>query len=109
MELGLKDKRVLVTGASRGIGAAMAGHFLHEAAQVRIVSRGSDALYQTESTLQKDYGKTKIKALECDCTDADALSTLQQSIQETWQGVDIVVANIGDGRSTPDPLPDADH
>ncbi len=109
MELGLKDKRVLITGASRGIGAAMAGHFLQEEAQAIIVSRGSDALYQTESTLQRNYGKDKIKALECDCTDADALLTLQHGIQETWQGVDIVVANIGDGRSIPDPLPDADH
>lgn len=109
MKLGLNGKRVLITGASRGIGAAIAGHFLEEQAQVIIVSRGSEQLYQTESELQNRHEKESISALKCDCTDTVALSALKQSIGERWQGVDIVIANIGDGRSIPDPLPDAEQ
>ncbi|MBL4712301.1 MAG: SDR family NAD(P)-dependent oxidoreductase, partial [Gammaproteobacteria bacterium] len=109
MELGLTGKRVLITGASRGLGAAMASHFLQEKAQLRIVARGSEQLHKTESELQQQYGVENIKALKCDCTDANALTNLRQSIQDDWQGIDIVVANIGDGRSIPDALPDSEQ
>lgn len=109
MELELNGKRVLITGASRGIGAAIANHFLEEKAQVRIVARGLEKLRETEFSLQKNHGADKVSAEQCDCTDASALSKLKQSISNDWQGVDIVVANIGDGRSTPDPLPNDEH
>jgi len=48
MDLGLKDKHVLITGSSRGIGAATAKTFLEEGASVCLVSRGSEQLFQTE-------------------------------------------------------------
>ncbi len=106
MELGLTGKRVIVTGASRGIGAAIARQFLQEKAQVQLISRGSEQLYNTEDELQKLFGADKVKAQKCDCTDASALAELQRAVKKSWQGVDIVVANIGDGRSVTDPLPD---
>jgi len=109
MDLALAGKRVLITGGSKGIGAAIAEHFLEEKAQVRIVARGLDQLRKTESSLQKKHGTDKVSAEQCDCTDASALLELKQSIQNRWQGIDIVVANIGDGRSTPDPLPNNEH
>ena len=68
MDLGLKDKRVLVTGASRGIGAAIARGFVAEGAKAYIVSRGSEHLYQTEKTLKAEFGKNKVIADQCDCT-----------------------------------------
>ncbi len=106
MELELNGKRVLVTGGSRGIGAAIAGHFLKEQAQVRIVSRGSEKLRQTESELQKQYGVKQVAGIQCDCTNDNALKELRQSIVKDWRGIDIIVANIGDGRSVSDPLPE---
>lgn len=106
MELGLTGKRVLITGASRGIGAAIAAHFLQEKAQLRIVARGAEQLQQTEVELQNSYGQENISAVQCDCTNQSALNALQQTVEDSWQGVDVVVANIGDGRSAADPLPD---
>lgn len=109
MELGLHNKWVLITGASRGIGAAMAKAFLQEESNVCIVSRGSDQLYKLESELQSIYGSNRIFAEKCDCVDVDSLSLLHDRICKKVKKLDIVVANIGDGRSVPDALPDAEH
>ncbi len=109
MELGLAGKRVLITGASKGIGAAISAHFLQEKAQVRIVARGNEQLQKTAAELQKSYGQKNISAMQCDCTKQAALNALQQSIEDSWQGIDIVVANIGDGRSIADSLPDEEQ
>jgi len=76
MDLGLRNKRVLVTGASRGIGAAIAKGFLTEGVRSCIVSRGSNQLYQTEQELISEFGKEKVFAEKCDCTDPGSLTTL---------------------------------
>ena len=105
MELGLTNKRILVTGASRGIGAAIARQFLEEGAYVLIASRGSDKLFENEKNLQEEYGESRIFADVCDCTSLSSLSVLREKLQEKWERIDIVIANVGDGRSDPDPLP----
>lgn len=108
MDLGLKNKRVLVTGASGGIGAAIAERFLEEGAKVIIVSRGSDKLFVTANKLQDKYNEACLVDI-CDCTDQESLVFLRNKIEKKWAGLDVVIANIGDGRSVPDPLPDADQ
>lgn len=105
MKLGLDNKWVLITGASRGIGAATARTFLEEGANVCLVSRGSDLLIQTESELQEDFGTDRVFAEKCDCTDEDSLSLLHDRIYKKLKMLDIVVANIGDGQSVSDAIP----
>ena len=109
MDLGLTDKRVLVTGASRGIGAAIAESFLREGAHVCIVSRGSDALYQTEQRLQQKYGEESVFSARCDCTDTGSIGALLQLVEQKWGMLHVAIANIGDGRSVLDPLPDEEQ
>jgi 3-oxoacyl-[acyl-carrier protein] reductase len=105
MDLGLVNKKVLITGASRGIGAAIAERFLEEKAKTFIVSRGSPQLFTLENKLKDKYNETNIIASTCDCTDPESLTSLRKQISEKWGGLDIVIANIGDGRSVSDPLP----
>jgi 3-oxoacyl-[acyl-carrier protein] reductase len=106
MNLNLGNKKALITGASRGIGLAIAEGFLQEGVKTCLVSRGSKNLFENEKKLQDGYGAGNIFALKCDCTDKRSLENLKQEITKKWNSVDIVVVNVGDGRSVPDSLPD---
>jgi len=106
MDLCLENKRVLVTGASRGIGLEIAKHFLQEGAKVVISSRGEKLLTQAQNELASAFSKERILALPCDFTKANDVKKLYESIDKEFSGIDIVVANIGDGRSVADPIPE---
>ena len=105
MNLNLSNKKVLITGASRGIGLAIAESFLQEGAKTCLVSRGSSALYENEEKLQNVYGLENVFACKCDCTNVESLNSLRNEI-EKWNSLDIVIVNVGDGRSVSDVLPD---
>lgn len=105
MDLGLKDKRVLVAGASRGIGLAMAEGFLREGARVAMLARTASVLSETASRLVASHGANRVLTIPADCADAEAWPGVLTHISSAWGGLDVVVANVGDGRSVPEPLP----
>ena len=105
MDLGLKNKHVLITGSSRGIGLAIAESFLQEDAKTCLVSRGSNALFESEKKLQDTYGLESVFACKCDCTNIESLNSLKSEVEDRWGGLDIVIVNVGDGRSVSDALP----
>ena len=101
MNLNLTNKKALITGASKGIGLAIAESFLQEGAKSCLVSRGSDALFDNEKRLQGDYGLGSVIACKCDCTNIESLNSLRSEVDK-WNGLNIVVINVGDGRSVSD-------
>lgn len=109
MNLGLDNKRALVTGASRGIGLAIAEGFLREGASVMLVARGSERLEKAAIDLRARYESDRVYAETCDCRSVAALSELHKKIKKRWGSLDIVVANVGDGRSVPDPIPEPEQ
>ena len=104
MNLNLGNKKVLITGASRGIGLAVTESFLQEGAKTCLVSRGSSTLYENEKKLQNTYGLESVIAYKCDCTNVESLNGLRDEV-EKWNSLDIVIVNVGDGRSVSDALP----
>jgi 3-oxoacyl-[acyl-carrier protein] reductase len=105
MNLGLYDKKILITGASRGIGLAIAEGFLQEGSKTCLISRGSSALFENETKLQGTYGMENVFAYKCDCTNTKSLNGLKDKVENKWNGLDAVVVNVGDGKSVSDALP----
>jgi len=81
MDLGLKNKHVLITGSSRGIGLAIAESFLQEDAKTCLVSRGSNALFESEKKLQDTYGLESVFA--CKCSGPLILDTFQATFSNS--------------------------
>ena len=109
MDLELLGKKVLITGASQGIGKATAFRFLEEGADLIIVSRGLDQLNALTEKLIKNYGENRIVSSVCDCTNEGDLASLKLLIKKKFGGIDVVVANVGDGNSVDDAIPSFDQ
>jgi len=105
MNLELKNKKVVISGASKGIGFAIAESFLKEGAKVILISRGIDQLEKARDSLRNIYGSSYVESQVCDCSDEQALRALSEKIIKIWKKIDIVVCNIGDGRSVSDAIP----
>ena len=98
MELGLKGKRVVVAGGSRGIGRSIALGFAAEGADVSICARSEGALRETEAELKKLGGK--VHAATCDLGDGGAVHGYVEAAARALGGIDILVNNAsGFGRS----------
>jgi 3-oxoacyl-[acyl-carrier protein] reductase len=109
MDLGLVGKRVLVAGASRGIGLAIARGFLQEGAMVTITARNCAQLETARMNLAQSFPAGNILSVCCDVASQDDIARLKNQITDEWKGLDIVVANAGNGRSIPDVISSREH
>jgi len=95
MDLGLKGKVALITGASKGLGRAVAEELAREGAHVSICARGKEDLEKAAAGLRQ-YGVTVV-AIQADVTHID---DVQRVIEETIKQlgrIDILVNNAGEG------------
>jgi 3-oxoacyl-[acyl-carrier protein] reductase len=100
----LTNKTALVTGASRGIGAAIAKKLAADGAQVAITyARGADAAAQVVKEIESAGGKAI--AIQADATDAKAVNAAVEKTVKTFGRLDILVNNAG--TAIPKPFVDA--
>jgi 3-oxoacyl-[acyl-carrier protein] reductase len=92
MDLNLKDKVVLVTAASRGLGAAAARRFAEEGARVAISSRSQDRITQTAGVIAQQTGASLLPIAGDVSEPADA-DRMVQAVIDRWGRIDILVTN----------------
>jgi len=88
------DQRVaIVTGASRGIGAAIARALAAQGRRVVLVARDAEKLDAVKKEIEEAGGSATIKA--CDLSDGSAVSKLIEGVAEELGRLDILVNNAG--------------
>jgi NAD(P)-dependent dehydrogenase (short-subunit alcohol dehydrogenase family) len=87
----VRDKVVLVTGASRGLGRALAAALGAAGARLALCARGADALQEVASELRASG--VEVLAHAADVTDAGALCVLVEAAATRWGRVDALINN----------------
>ncbi len=99
MRTDASDRRVIITGASSGLGAALARELARRGASTGLLARRADRLADLADAIRAAGGHARWRA--ADVTDDAGLIAALDELAEELEGVDIVVANAGFGRSEP--------
>ena len=94
MDLGIKGRAAIVTGASRGIGRETARQFLEEGVRVMICGRNAETLEKTRAELAQQTGG-EIHALVADMTKEADVARLVDAAKQKFGTVDILINNAG--------------
>jgi 3-oxoacyl-[acyl-carrier protein] reductase len=95
----LEKKKVLITGASSGIGRAIALLFAREGADLSLVARGSEELAKVAHQC-RSFGVTALD-IAADITRREQVETMARQTLSNLKGIDILVNNAGYGKYGP--------
>jgi len=91
----LSNQIALVTGAGRGIGAAIARKLASLGATVVLCGRTLQTLQATAAAIRSAGGQTRVE--QCDVSDLASIRTVTASVEQTFRRLDILVNNAGVG------------
>jgi NAD(P)-dependent dehydrogenase (short-subunit alcohol dehydrogenase family) len=91
VDMNLEGKAALVTGASRGLGAALAKELARRGARVVLVARGADGLERVAAGIRKDGGEAHV--LPSDISDKEAIYPLAGAAAALVGPIDVLVHN----------------
>lgn len=98
----LNDRVALVTGSSRGIGAAIAKLFAKEGASVIVHGRDTKAMSAVHSEIEGGGGK--VMSLAADVSKFAEIEQMRLKIEQAFGPIDILVSNAGGSPTRPGPL-----
>ena len=96
MDLGLKGKTAVITGASQGIGLAVARGLAAEGVDVYLCARNAGKLNEAAAAVARDYG-VKAVGVSADVSEIAGVERLVRSVAEGAGGADILINNAGTG------------
>lgn len=95
MDLGLEGRSVVVTGASRGIGRAIAEAFAAEGARLTVIARTAEAIEAAAAELRAAHPGLEVVAVAADVTEPAAAAAIVTAAVEAHGGLDVLVNNAG--------------
>jgi NAD(P)-dependent dehydrogenase (short-subunit alcohol dehydrogenase family) len=93
-EHSLAGRRVLITGATRGLGAVLVSAFWAAGAHIAAVARSKENLMRLKSGLPAGEDR-EFLPIAVDLAGAEAPSQIAKAISEQWNGLDVLVNNAG--------------
>lgn len=103
MQISLAGRRALVTGASEGLGLAIARRFAASGADVAMLARRADVLEAAARDVRAAAPGRSILAIPCDVSRADAIAEAWPQAETALGGIDILVNNAGTSKRGPFP------
>ncbi|MCK5446240.1 MAG: SDR family NAD(P)-dependent oxidoreductase [Rhodospirillaceae bacterium] len=91
----LEGRIALITGASRGIGRAVAKRFAREGAHLILTARTQGALEELDDEIQEINGGTPSTLVPADITDFELIDQMGAAVYERFKKLDILVGNAG--------------
>ena len=91
----LKGQVAVVTGASRGIGRAIASRLASEGADLGLGARGVDGVEAASAALAEEYPDGRFLPVGCDVSSWDSVSELMDRTVEKFEKIDFLINNAG--------------
>jgi len=100
MEVRLDGRTAIITGASKGLGLAMAREFSASGANVAILARSPDTLAEAKASVSQT-AQGKVETFACDVSKADDIRKTFDGVISAFGKVDILINNAGQSRAMP--------
>jgi NAD(P)-dependent dehydrogenase (short-subunit alcohol dehydrogenase family) len=100
MQISLAGRAALITGASKGLGLAMATRFAESGADVAILARRPEVLEEARSLIEKT-STGRVAAIPCDVSKAEQCNAAFDTAVRRFGKIDILVNNAGTSRAMP--------
>lgn len=94
-DVSMKEKVVLITGATAGIGSACAWKFAEAGSKLVLIGRRNDRLSFLKQEILGEYPNTKIHTVALSVTDYESVSALPSQLPTEFQSVEILINNAG--------------
>ncbi len=91
--MNLKNKIVVITGASQGLGKSLAIKLSKQGAKIALLARSEDKLKKTKKTIQSFKGIAEV--FVCNISKPDQIKSTVQSILKKFKAIDILINNAG--------------
>jgi 3-oxoacyl-[acyl-carrier protein] reductase len=100
MEVRLDGRSAIITGASKGLGLAMAKEFAASGANVAILARNPDGLAEAKAAVEAT-ASGKVATFQCDVSKAADVTKTVADVIKTFGKIDILINNAGTSRAMP--------
>lgn len=94
-------KTILITGATDGLGRALAGELARAGATVLLHGRDPERIRHTEAQIRSDAGSERLRSYRADFSSLSAIRTMAREILDREPRLDVLVNNAGIGTTVP--------